>query len=91
MKQAIHRAEKGVIEIELDFKDQIITSLKITGDFFIHPEEAIETIENGLKGIKIEEKPLLDKLTKIYQDNSISTPGITINDWIKVIIKAFDS
>ena len=91
MKQAIHRAEKGVIEIELDFKDQVITSVKITGDFFIHPEEAIEIIEDGLKGIKIEDKGLEERLSKINQNNSISTPGITIDDWIIVIVKAFNS
>jgi len=90
MKTAIHRAEKGVIEVELKFENEFIQEIKITGDFFIYPEEAIEDLEKELVGIKITENDLDKKLQEIYLKNSISTPGITIRDWIVVILKAIN-
>ncbi len=43
-----------LIRLEIDLDGNIIKSIKITGDFFIHPESKIEEIENELKNIKLE-------------------------------------
>ncbi|NHJ40396.1 MAG: lipoate--protein ligase family protein [Asgard group archaeon] len=91
MKTASLRTKKGIIEIELILKDDIISYVKITGDFFIYPEEALEKIENTLVGSSTKKPELLKKLTKVYQENKISTPGITLDDWLKVITIALTS
>ena len=35
---------------------KIINSIKITGDFFLYPEESLETLEVNLIGTKLEER-----------------------------------
>lgn len=90
MKKATLRTKKGLIEVEISIEHNRITTLKITGDFFIYPEEALEVIEQELVGITIDEEQLKNKIEGIYKKQQISTPGITINDWITVILKAIN-
>jgi lipoate-protein ligase A len=88
MKKATHRTQKGLIEVELNLENNKISALKITGDFFIYPEEALEIIEQELLNFEIEEEQLKNKLDEIYKQQQISTPGISIDDWVTVILKA---
>ncbi len=90
MKSASLRAEKGVIEVELVVEKNTIIELKITGDFFIYPEEAIEDIEQTIIGCSSNEKDIKACLTQLYKQKSISTPGITIDDWVKVLMIAIN-
>ena len=90
MKKATLRTKKGLIEVEISIEHNRITTLKITGDFFIYPEEALEVIEQELVGITIDEEQFKNKIEGIYKKQQISTPGITINDWITVILKAIN-
>ena len=39
-----------LIRVSVDFESSRILSANITGDFFIHPEETIESIEESLTG-----------------------------------------
>ena len=91
MKKASLKAEKGLIEVELQIADNIITSAKITGDFFIHPEESIEEFEDLLNGLEIDENIIRKKIQELYDLKNISTPGISIDDWIEVLFKAIKS
>lgn len=44
-----------LVRIRLDYSSQsnTIISIKITGDFFMHPEDALESLEAGLQGAKL--------------------------------------
>ena len=90
MKSASLRAEKGVIEVELAVEKNIITKVKITGDFFIYPEEALDDIEQILIGSSSNEQDIKGSLSQLYQQKSISTPGITIDDWVNVLSLAIN-
>ena len=87
MKRASLRTQKGLIEVELDLIDSRISTIRITGDFFVYPEEALDKIEEKLVGLALERKELYDKISEIYKNEEISTPGITIDDWVQVILK----
>ena len=91
MKTASLRTKKGVIEIEILLEDERISQAKITGDFFIYPEEALESLEKALVGSTGDKTELLKKLTAIYTEKKVSTPGITLDDWLNVITKALTS
>ncbi|HUT81520.1 MAG TPA: lipoate protein ligase C-terminal domain-containing protein [Candidatus Bathyarchaeia archaeon] len=91
MKAANLRTQKGVIEVEFSTKEELIAEIKITGDFFIYPEEALESLEQALRDTPIKPTSLEKRITKIYEEFSLSTPGITINDWVNVILKAYNT
>ena len=88
MKTANLRTKKGLIEIELELDENIISKLKITGDFFIYPEEILEVIEKSIIKSSANKESLEKIISKIYAENNITTPGILIDDWVTVIMKA---
>jgi hypothetical protein len=44
-----------MIKISLTVDDGVIRDIRITGDFFVHPEEAVELLESKLAGTRIED------------------------------------
>ena len=76
-----------IVKINLSYKEesQIIKSIKITGDFFIYPEEVIEELEQGLCGIKLEKEDLENKMKLILEDSKIF--GFDIDSLVKMILE----
>jgi len=40
-----------LVRVEVEVEGGVLVSVKITGDFFLHPEEAIFEVEASLKGL----------------------------------------
>ena len=54
---------KKLIKISLEYTDsKIISSIRITGDFFLYPEETLDQIETRLIGTKIDRKSIKDAI-----------------------------
>jgi hypothetical protein len=87
MKHSAHKAVGGLIRIALD-ADELIKDIRITGDFFIHPEEAIEDLEKTLMGVRTEEGELLRVIKNFYAEKGIEAPGIEPEDLVEAIRKA---
>jgi lipoate---protein ligase len=61
----IYKSEKLIkILLEYDERTKIINSIKITGDFFLYPEESLEELEVNLIGTKLEENVVKQKIEK---------------------------
>lgn len=60
-----------------------LVDVKISGDFFMHPEEAIIDLEKKLTGIKLDE--LEPTIFKFFADRKITLFGIAPEDFIHVI------
>lgn len=43
--------EGKIVKVEVEF-DDVIKKIKITGDFFLHPEDVLDDIERSLPGLK---------------------------------------
>jgi len=70
------------INLEYDENTNKIVNIKITGDFFAYPEEAIDTLEKELKNTQLSKKILFDMINKIIKSNNfefigLNTEGIT--------------
>ena len=64
------------INLNYDEKTNNIETIRITGDFFAYPEEAIEIIEEELKNIKIDRSILFEKIKSIINDHKIEFIGL---------------
>lgn len=64
-----------------------IESLKITGDFFLHPEETLDQIVTELTGVAVPiQKDVLIRKTKyILDSNEAEMIGITVEDIINTL------
>jgi lipoate---protein ligase len=70
----IYKTQK-LIKILLEYNDQenskkkIINSIKITGDFFLYPEESLEDLEAQLKGTLLDRCKLKEKIDKCLENS----------------------
>jgi hypothetical protein len=64
------------ITLEYDKEKGLINNLKITGDFFAYPEEAIELIENKLRNSLLKRDELINKINSIIKNNQIEFIGL---------------
>jgi len=84
-----HKAKKGLIRIEFDEENGIAEHVKITGDFFMHPEEAVHELEKKLEGHKIEElEHLIDEFFAMRLD--VETPYVNVEDFKIALKKALE-
>ena len=81
MKRAhnIYKTQKLIrIMLEYDETENTISRIIITGDFFLYPEEALETLEACLMGTRLERKILKQVIdncldnTEVYGFDSTS-------------------
>lgn len=66
-----------------------ITSIKLSGDFFMHPEPAIIDLEKVILGKKREELPTV--VTGFFDNPDLTIFGAASMDFVKVIEMALDS
>ena len=84
----IHKAKKGVIRINAYVANNRIMEIMITGDFMMHPVEAIVTLEAMLKGVSTDETSVRQAVTSFYAKGHVTTPGASLDDFITAIVKA---
>lgn len=89
MKQGIYKVPGGkLIKILLDEHDGKVSSVKITGDFFMHPEESIDNMEAALKGIPIDKEKIIARLNDFLLDNKVTLLGADSESLAHTIINS---
>ncbi len=80
MKQDIdYKVPNGkLLRLEVDMKKDSIKSIKISGDFFVHPETAITQIEKMLEGKSRDD--VTDVVNKFIEENHIKLVGFNAVD-----------
>jgi lipoate-protein ligase A len=74
-----------LIAAEAEAEGGQIVRVKITGDFFMHPEEAIEELEDSLTGVAVDEGSLKEALNNFFEGRSIELIGVSLGDFVHVI------
>jgi len=66
------------------------SAVKITGDFFLHPEEAIEKIERSLLGLSIDasESEISSKIKRSLEHQGAQLIGASPEDLARIFKKA---
>ncbi len=75
-----------LVRVEVDFSDKI-DFIKITGDFFMHPETAIEDIEDALldTSATADENEIKGKIDVILNEDNVTLYGVTSADIARVL------
>ena len=72
MKRAhnVFKSQKLIrITLEYNEKKNTINSVTIAGDFFLYPEEALETLEEDLIGTKLQRDILIKEIDKCLENS----------------------
>lgn len=65
----------------------VIQSISLTGDFFMHPEEAIEDLEARLVGAPWQAEALRARVQAFY-DSDVQIIGAGVDDVVHIIMAA---
>lgn len=86
---SITRKFGKLLRLDVTYTDHIET-LKITGDFFLHPEETLDQIISELTGVAvpIQKELLIRKTRYILESNESEMIGITVEDIINTLEEA---
>jgi hypothetical protein len=74
MKRAhnVYKSHKLIrIMLEYDETENTINWITIAGDFFLYPEEALETLEAGLIGTKLEKETLKQEIDNCLKNSEV--------------------
>jgi lipoate-protein ligase A len=74
-----------LVRIEMDYDDKIV-NISISGDFFMHPEDAIEKIEDALIGIELKEETIFDAVVKVAAEEKIDFFGVDAASLTRAIL-----
>ncbi len=88
MGYAEFKAPKGVIKVELELADDVISRVSISGDFFMYPEDALERLEQALVGVKADRESLLAAVQRFYSSTDVQTPMVEPEHWVEAILRA---
>lgn len=83
MVHKMHKATGGLIRADFEVREGRFGSVSLSGDFFCFPEEAVTWLELELEGRSVEDVQIL--LEEFYSEKEIDTPGIGIEDWMRVL------
>lgn len=81
--QKAFKSPGGLLKATYQLKDDRVSDLSLSGDFFCYPREAISNLEIALDGTKLADLGTL--ITSFYQDHIIDTPGVTPTDWVALL------
>ena len=90
MTRAEYKVPGGKLLVaETEVKDGVLTTVKVMGDFFMHPEEAINDLEGALKG---KETSKIDEIvTEFFGGKEITLFGVSEEDFAHVLKMTLES
>ncbi|MEM3041091.1 MAG: lipoate protein ligase C-terminal domain-containing protein [Nitrososphaerota archaeon] len=91
VKEGSFKAPKGLIKVRVESADSEISSIIITGDFFMYPEDQLWELEKKLRRTSINRKEILKKVREFYEESNVITPGVSPEDFCEAVIRALQA
>ncbi len=95
MHQIIYKVPNGkLLKVFVEFEDdnadiKKIKDIKITGDFFMHPEEKITLLEDAMKDAQVDDE-LVKKLQLLIEQEEIELYGFSVEDLVGIVRRKDD-
>ncbi len=77
-----------MVRVRLTEQESVIQSIRITGDFFLVPEEGLGKLEKMLVDAPLREKDLRLLVDRFFRGTQSQGLGVTSEDFVKAIISA---
>jgi lipoate-protein ligase A len=80
-----------LVKVKLEVSSGRITKVTILGDFFLHPEETLQKIEESLIGTIVDETSIGNIIAQTLVDSRATLIGATASDIAKTIMIAWET
>ncbi len=77
-----------LVRVDVQFGEGKIGSIKITGDFFMHPEDALVEIERRMIGLQRDD--LKQKIADIFSSVNTEIIGFSADDISDMVREAYE-
>jgi lipoate---protein ligase len=85
---ADYKAPGGkMVRVRLTEKDGRIETLKISGDFFLVPEEGLSKLEKMLVDTRMDERELRLLVDRFFRGTQAQGLGVSPDDFVKAILQ----
>ena len=81
----IYKAKKGLIRVIKSVEDGRIKEIRITGDFFMYPETALETLEKMLINVRDTKEDIKVAVDNFFKATRAQTPFVSEDDFVMAI------
>ena len=89
LRSADYKAPGGkLVRVRLREEQGEIRSVKITGDFFLIPEESLGKLEKMLEDVPLREQELRLLVDRFFQATRAQGLGVSSDDFVKAILSA---
>lgn len=86
---ADYKAPGGkLLRVRLKEKDERIDSVKLSGDFFLIPEDSLPKLEKMLEDVPLREQELKLLVDRFFRGTSAKGLGVAPDDFVKAILSA---
>ncbi len=90
--KSIYKVPNGkLLKVLLEHDGKTVKSVRLTGDFFLYPEEALEKIEQSLAGSGLEKDALVQKINAAVSAGGVELFGISPEAIADAILMARDA
>ena len=77
-----------MVRVRLEEKDGRIESIKLSGDFFLIPEESLSKLEKMLGDVRLEENELRLLVDRFFRGTNAHGLGVSPDDFVRAILAA---
>ena len=89
LRSANYKAPGGkLVRVRLREEQGVIRSIKITGDFFLIPEESLGKLEKMLEDAPLRESELRLLVDRFFRGTGAQGLGVSADDFVKAILSA---
>ena len=89
LRSADYKAPRGkLVRVRLRDEQGVIRSIKITGDFFLIPEESLGKLEKMLEDVPLREAELRLLIDRFFRGTGAQGLGVSSDDFVKAILAA---
>lgn len=75
-----------LVRVRLTESDGRIQSIKISGDFFLIPEDSLAKLEKMLEDVRLDENELRLLVERFFRGTNAQGLGVTPDDFVKAIL-----
>lgn len=80
MNQIIYKVPHGkLLKIKFEVRNNVIESFELRGDFFMHPEGALQELESFVLGAKLDEE-FVPAVDRFLSQNAVEVFGFGAKD-----------
>jgi lipoate-protein ligase A len=90
MQESSYKIPGGkLVKVKLGTSSGKIVEIKVLGDFFLHPEETLQKIEDSLIGSAADEASIEKTISQTLTESDATLIGATAADIAKTIMMAW--